>query len=82
MGAPPGPTGVTSLMRELFHVRIGEGRKTKAGKQHSSVLFVKEMFFFSYKFLLKMINDDSVNHEKGYLPCVPKDLMKLGSVTG
>lgn len=59
--------------------RIEGGRITKSGKQYFSVLFVQ--FFFGYKFSLKIINGDSVNHEKGYFPCVPNDFIKLGSIT-
>lgn len=53
----------------------------KVGKSYFSVLFV-QFFSFGYKFPLKIINGDSVNHEKDYFPWVPKDFIKLGSMTG
>lgn len=83
MGTPPGPTwgGLSCERQRRFHDRIKGGRKVKAGKQYFSMLFVP-FFSFGYKFLLKINSDDSVNHEKGYLPCVPKDFIKLESITG
>lgn len=45
----------------------------KAGKDFF-LYFLCNFFPIGYKFLLKIINGDSVNHEKGYLPPDPEEV--------